>query len=103
MKTNTKYLFNNSCTDNKAVHGLSPEYISKLFTFRNCDKDLQGIDILTLPRAATTSYGLHSVSYYGSKLWNSLPNNIRAIPELRKFEFVISDLIMDTDDCTFCG
>ena len=103
MKTNTKYLFNNSCTNNKAVHGLSPEDISKLFTFRNGNKDLQGIDILTLPRAATTSYGLHSVSYYGSKLWNSLPNNIRAIPELRKFEFAISDLIMDTDYCTFCG
>ena len=50
----------------KALHGLTPEYISKLFTFRHCNIELRGANILSLPRADTTSYGLHSLSYYGS-------------------------------------
>ena len=80
----------------KGLHGLSPEYISKLFTFRNCNRDLRGIDILSVPRVNTTSYGLHSLSYHGCKLWNSFPNNIRAIPELRNLNwpFVISNLML---------
>ena len=52
----------------KALHGLSPEYIFKLFTFQNCNKDLWVIDILSVPRVNTTSYELHSLSYHGCKL-----------------------------------
>ena len=87
----------------KALRGLSPEYISKLFTFRNCNKDLRGIDILSVPRVNTTRFGLHSVSYHGCKLWNSRLNNIRAIPDISKFKLAISDLKFDADCCTFCG
>ena len=61
------------------------------------------MDILTVPRVNTTSYGRHSLSYHGCKLWNSLPNNIRAIPELSKFKLAISDLKFDAGCCTFCS
>ena len=58
---------------------LSPEYISRLSTFRNCNKDLWGIDSLALQRVNTINYGLHSLSYHGCKLRNSLPNNIQLL------------------------
>ena len=33
--------------------------------------------ILDLPKAKTTTYGLHSFSYLASKIWNSLPDTYR--------------------------
>ena len=79
----------------KALHGLVPEYISRLFTLRNCKINLRGDNILMVPRVNTTSYGLHSLAYQGSKLWNSLPNNIRLLHELSQFKSEISKLKFD--------
>jgi len=36
--------------------------------------NLRGNYILDLPKAKTTTYGLHSFSYLASKIWNSLPD-----------------------------
>ena len=87
----------------KALQGLVPKYISKLFTLRNCGINLRGNNILIVPRVTTTSYGLHSLAYQGCKLWNSLPNTIRMINELSKFKSEISKMNFDVDCCIFCG
>ena len=86
----------------EALHGLVPEYISKLYTLQNCSINLRGDNILVVPRVNTTSHGLHSLAYRGSKLWNSLPNNIRLIHELSKFKLEISKMKFDVVCCTFC-
>ena len=36
--------------------------------------NLKDTDILSLPKPATTTYGLHSFKYYAVKLWYSLPD-----------------------------
>ena len=76
-------------------HGLIPECIFKLPTFRHCNTEFRGGgDIISLPRVDTASYGLHSLSYYGSKLSNSRPEPIRIIPELRKFKALFQTSVL---------
>jgi hypothetical protein len=56
--------------------------------------NLRGIDMLTLPRFNTVTYGKNSLRYMGPKIWNSLPHVIKAADnivifkkKIRKFEF----------------
>ena len=63
----------------KSLYGLAPEYITNMFSLKTHSINLRrGTQSLLIPRVNTTTYGLHSLSYYGSKLWNSLPNTTRA-------------------------
>ena len=53
----------------KALHNQSPQYINQLFELRAYPTitDLRGIDMLTLPRFNTVTYGRNSLRYTGPK------------------------------------
>jgi hypothetical protein len=85
----------------KALNGLAPQYIRNLFTYRSCSINLRGEDLLTIPNVNTTAHDLHSITYYGSKLWNSLTNSIRTLPTLRAFKSAIADLEFNSDSGLF--
>lgn len=57
-----------------------PRYLKDLFTLRSATYSLRGTDILSLPKSRTTAYELTYFKYLSVKYWNSLPDNIRAIP-----------------------
>jgi len=48
-----------------------------MFSLRSSCYDLRGNNILSLCKPRTTSFGLSSVSYFGAKQWNALPDCIR--------------------------
>ena len=50
------------------------------------------IDILSLPKPKSTTYGLNSVRYIGPKLWNSIPNMFRNITNFKSFKRSISQV-----------
>ena len=50
-----------------------PGYLKDMFTVRPSSYNLRGNHIQALPNPKTTTYGLHSLSYLASKIWNSLP------------------------------
>jgi len=54
-----------------------PVYLRDMLTVRTSSYNLRGNYILDLPKANTTTYGLHSFSYLASQIWNSLPNAYR--------------------------
>ena len=49
-----------------------PSYLRNMLTMRTSSYNLRGNYILDLPKAKTTTYGLHSFTYLASKIWNSL-------------------------------
>ena len=57
---------------------------------------------LAITRVNTTAYGLHSLSYYGNKLWNLRPSTISSLPTVAAFKSAIRNLEFSTDCCTFC-
>ena len=68
----------------KSLNGQAPEYITSMFSLK------------------THSINLRTLSYYGSKLWNSLPNATRSLLTVAAFKLAIRDLEFDTDCCPFC-
>ena len=66
----------------KAIHGLAPEYLCDLLTFKTSFYNLRssGSILLSIPavRSKTTS-GDRAFVVAAPKLWNSLPKELRAI------------------------
>ena len=88
----------------KYLNGLAPEYITNMFGLKTHGINLRtsGTNSLSIPRVNTTTYDLHSLSYYGSKLWPSLPYTARSLPTVAAFKSTIRNLEFDTDCSPFC-
>ena len=62
---------------------------------RNSYYDLRGNDILKLPKANTTTYGLKLWRFTAPKLWNSIPDSFRTIRSSKVFKNTIRKLILN--------
>ena len=47
-----------------------------MFTVRHTTYNLRGTHMLTLSKPTTTTYGLHSFSYFSAQQWNDLPDEL---------------------------
>ena len=54
----------------KCLNGLAPDSITSMFSLKTLSINLRtsGTNSLFIPRVNITPYGLHTLSYYGSKL-----------------------------------
>ena len=70
----------------KSLNGLAPVYLHDLFSEQHTDYDLRdSFRKLNLPKPRT-DYLKRSFGYSGALLWNSLPENIRAIRSIGQFK-----------------
>ena len=70
----------------KSLSGLAPVYLHDLFSERRTDYDLSdSFRNLNLPKPSN-DYLKCSFGYSGALLWNSLPENIRAITSIGQFK-----------------
>ena len=70
----------------KSLNGLAPVYLHDLFIEQHTDYDLcDSFRKLNLPKPRT-DYLKRSFGYSGALLWNSLPENIRAIRSIGQFK-----------------
>ena len=70
----------------KSLSGLAPVYLHDLFSERHTDYDLSdSFRNLNLPKPSN-DYLKCSFGYSGTLLWNSLPENIRAITSIGQFK-----------------
>ena len=61
----------------KCIKGLNPDYMNKMFSIKDVTYDFRDNSIAIQHKFSTTTFGRRSFSYYGSKLWNSLPRNLK--------------------------
>ena len=64
----------------KAIHGMSPAYISELIQLYSPPRTLRSSSCSQLSKSANSStkfYGDRSFAYAAAHLWNKLPNSIR--------------------------
>ena len=70
----------------KSLNGSAPVYLHDLFSERHTDYDLSdSFRNLNLPKPSN-DYLKCSFGYSGALLWNSLPENIRAITSIGQFK-----------------
>ena len=70
----------------KCVHGLNPPYLNELFVSKQTRYNLRDNNRLQQPEFQTVRYGFKSFRYYGSKLWNSLPADVKHSENLYHFK-----------------
>ena len=72
----------------KCLRGLGPSYLSELLLPYVPSRTLRssGTGLLIVPKARTRTYGEAAFQHYGPRLWNSLPEDLRAAENVNIFK-----------------
>ena len=92
----------------KTIHDEDPHFMRGLFVGEDTRYNLRSEFRLILPCVNSSTYGLHSASFRGSQLWNTLPNHFKNLPSVSAFKNKIRDwdgttYVTDTLDLFFLG
>ena len=74
----------------KCVNSSNPSYLNELFHLKNLPYNLRDQSILKQGEFKGYTYGYKSFTYYGLKLWNNVPNEIKSSNSLYTFKRKIS-------------
>ena len=81
----------------KCIKGYNPKYLNDMFTKKRQNYNLRDSDLLVQKKFNTFKYGYKSFSYYGAKLWNSLPNDLKCVSSTNAFKVSIDKWIRTPD------
>ena len=70
----------------RCIHEETSSFLSDIFKPLERNFNLRINNILALPQTSTMTWRLHSITYRGSRSWNSLPDNIKSSPSTHKFK-----------------
>jgi len=75
----------------KSIKQKNPSYIQELFSNKETPYFLRDPSLLVQPKTNTITFGLKTISYLGSKLWNDLENDfkheIKILADIKPSEF----------------
>ncbi len=78
----------------KALKGISPPYIQDMFKQKDVPYNLRASKIIIQPKCNTVKHGTNSLTYQGSKLWNSLPEYVKNAESVNQFQSLIEKHIV---------
>ena len=70
----------------KTMNNLKPSYIWEFHEENVVKYDLRTINLCQLPKTQTIKFGIESLSFRGNLLWNSLSDQIKALPKSCSFQ-----------------
>ena len=70
---------------------VSPPVLSEFFTTKEINYDLRIKNLLQVPKVKTSTYGLSSLSFRGSMLWNTLSDSIKSAQSTKSFKTMIKN------------
>ena len=77
----------------KCLNKENPPFLDNIFIPKSTIyMNLRRNDTLILPKTSTITWGIHSISYRGSRAWNTLPDDIKDISSLEIFKRSIKNL-----------
>ena len=87
----------------KVFKGLRPIIYAEAFPVRQQSQyNMRNYSYFAMPPAKTVNHGLESLSYIGSKLWDSIPSHMKEINSINKFKHVIKTWKPDLWSCRLC-
>ena len=86
----------------KSLNHENPSFLWDLFSRKEVYYNLRIKDILTLPRALTSSFGTNSITFRGSILWNSTPDVIKSSSTVSVFGKNIKNWEGEGCNCKIC-
>ena len=70
----------------RTINHLNPEYMWEFFTKRDVPYGLRSSELCTIPSVNPQRYGINSLSFRGSLLWNALSDEIKLTTSAKKFK-----------------
>ena len=86
----------------KCVNKLCPDYVNDLFVIKLSPYSLRSNCILLQPKVKTSSFGINSILYHGSKMWNSLPNYVKGAKNVNHFKYLLKKYKHTLCTCNHC-
>ena len=87
----------------KYLNHHNPSFLWELFARKEINYNLRIKDILALPKALTTSFGINSTSFRGSILWNSRPDVIKSSNTVFAFIKNTKNWSGEVCNCNICA
>ena len=76
----------------KSLMNINPEFMWEFFNKNPVEYNLREGDIVYLPPARFSCYGINTLAFRGSLLWNSLPSNVKQSHNLKEFKLKLRNL-----------
>ena len=86
----------------KPLTKLNPGFMWNFFERNHIPYNLRRGDLLLLPPAKSIRYGVNSLAFRGSLLWNNLPPQVKESQTLEEFKNRIKNLRSIHCTCTVC-
>ena len=86
----------------KCMNDMNPQYFKTMFQTKRTEYHLRDSDLLVQPRVRTSTFGLKSVTYFGPKLWNMLPSEIKSAATVGSFKLRLSMWKGPSCQCHLC-
>ncbi len=75
----------------------------EIFQIKETPYDLRNTKILTQPKFEKISYGKNTFKYYGSHIWNLLPNNMKECTTIEAFKSLLDTWNGPKCQCSMCN
>ena len=98
----TKNLQNLMIERYKSFNQINPEYIWEFFIKKDVPYNLRIMELCKLPLVSSQRYGVNSLSFRGSLLWNTLNDELKLTSSLIKFKKGISSWNGRSCTCYIC-
>ena len=86
----------------KTIKKQNPQFLQDLFVPKENHYDLRNGSQMIQPNVRTEKYGLNSFRYQGSKLWNSLPPDMKLAASASIFKNLLLKWYGQKCSCGFC-
>ena len=87
---------------NKCITSGNPSFLWEFFNRKMLPYNLRINGLLQLPKTRTSRYGNESLSFWGSKVWNRLPDIYKAVKSCDEFKMKIRSWRGSGCNCRIC-
>ena len=87
----------------KSINRINPEFMWDLFQLKATPYNMRAGSLLSLPSKKTRTFGINSLIFRGSILWNSLPNNTKLSLNTNEFKANIKNWKTFDCNCRICS
>jgi len=86
----------------KTLNGLAPEIAKNIFPLKIQHHNTRQINVFECENPTTSRYGQTSICYRANQIWNTVPNELKTIPNLSLFKIKIKTWKGDECLCNIC-
>ena len=87
----------------KYINNMTTEYLKDLVEIKQSNYYFRYENTVKIPTVRTVTYGQRSFRFESARVWNSLPNELRAEISFREFKGLIRTWVGPTCNCAMCG